>query len=191
MTTTTRTYTKRDSATAVLKKAGVLAAAYNGFIVKTAAGTFEIYQNEAGQFVRQDEVAPAAEETNGVASIVAQALARNAANTERLKSQTKTSVVHSTEDEDEVKPVKKAKAAKSDKKAAKAERAAKAVKNVGADDTGKPVTVSSFMRGMILDGATNQEVWEAAQPLFGLDDKKRGYPAWYRTELKNKGLLAK
>ena len=51
------------------------------------------------------------------------------------------------------------------------------------------VSVASFMRDLILAGHTNEEVWKAAQAAYGLDAKKRGYPAWYRTELRRKGAL--
>ena len=52
-------------------------------------------------------------------------------------------------------------------------------------------TISQACRRMILAGSSNLEVWQYILPTFQCDDKKRGYAAWFRTELKNKGLLAK
>jgi hypothetical protein len=37
-------------------------------------------------------------------------------------------------------------------------------------------------------GKTNEEVWNVIKAQFNLDDKKKGYPAWYRANLKRKGL---
>jgi hypothetical protein len=51
-------------------------------------------------------------------------------------------------------------------------------------------TVSAVARALILAGKTNQEVWIALQKQFNLDDGKRSYPGWYRSEVKRKGLLA-
>ncbi len=51
-------------------------------------------------------------------------------------------------------------------------------------------TCSGVARTMILAGATNKEVWEVIQPKFDLDDKKRSYPAWYRSDLRRRGELA-
>lgn len=70
-------------------------------------------------------------------------------------------------------------------KVAKVEEPAKAEKPKRV----KGKTVSSVAREMILAGATNKEVWEELQRLFGLDDKKRGYPAWYRSDLRRKGMI--
>lgn len=55
----------------------------------------------------------------------------------------------------------------------------------------KSETISQACRRLIMAGKSNLEVWEYIQPTFQCDDKKRGYAAWFRTELKNKGLLAK
>lgn len=188
MNTTTRKYSKRDSATAVLKKAGIAREMYSNFIA-CMGSTFELTQNEDGTFVSHvaadTTVNATVSEANGISAIMAAALARNAANSERLKNATTVSKTHSGDEGDD-EPVKAV------RKAAKLEKVAKKLgkvvaKAVAAGD--KPATCSSVMREMILAGKTNQEVWDHCQPLFGLDDKKRGYPAWYRTELKNKGLL--
>jgi hypothetical protein len=51
--------------------------------------------------------------------------------------------------------------------------------------------ISATARALILDGKTNQEVWEVLRTQFGLDQSKRHYPTWYRCEMKRKGLLPK
>jgi hypothetical protein len=46
---------------------------------------------------------------------------------------------------------------------------------------------SSAARELILAGKTNDEVWAAISAEFDLDAKKRGYPAWYRFQLRKQG----
>ncbi len=45
-------------------------------------------------------------------------------------------------------------------------------------------TVSSTTRALIRAGKTNAEVWEIIKSQFNLDDSKRHYPSWYRSEMK-------
>ncbi len=45
-------------------------------------------------------------------------------------------------------------------------------------------TVASFMRRLITEGKTNEEVFKAASKKFGLDEGKKTYPSWYRSEMK-------
>lgn len=54
----------------------------------------------------------------------------------------------------------------------------------------KRTGISQTARDLILAGKTNVEVWALLQAQFGLDDSKKHYPTWYRSELKRKGLLA-
>lgn len=54
----------------------------------------------------------------------------------------------------------------------------------------KRVGISQTARDLILAGKTNAEVWAVLQAQFKLDDGKKHYPTWYRSELKRKGLLA-
>lgn len=54
----------------------------------------------------------------------------------------------------------------------------------------KRVGISQTARDLILAGKTNAEVWAVLQAQFKLDDSKKHYPTWYRSELKRKGLLA-
>lgn len=53
----------------------------------------------------------------------------------------------------------------------------------------KTDTVSTTMRRLLREGKTNAEIWEICKVKFNLPETKRGYPAWYRRELKLKGEL--
>lgn len=59
------------------------------------------------------------------------------------------------------------------------------VKKVKPEDT----TVSSLSRELILAGKTNKEVWTIIKAKFKLEDNKKHYPAWYRSEMKRSGKL--
>lgn len=52
----------------------------------------------------------------------------------------------------------------------------------------RKVTCTSVSEELIMAGKTNAEVWAVIQPQFNLDDKKKGYPAWYRMNLARKGM---
>jgi hypothetical protein len=49
--------------------------------------------------------------------------------------------------------------------------------------------ISATARALILDGKTNQEVWDVIKEKFNLDNSKRHYPTWYRCEMKRTGRL--
>lgn len=53
----------------------------------------------------------------------------------------------------------------------------------------KRQSVSARCCELILEGKDNKEVWEVIKKEFGLDDKKRGYPAWNRSKLRREGKL--
>ena len=82
-------------------------------------------------------------------------------------------------------------AAKGKKKAAAAAavippaKPAKAKKEAGE----KRVTVSSVARELILKGLDNQKIFDQLHEQFGLDVSKKWYPAWYRSDMRRKGLL--
>lgn len=44
--------------------------------------------------------------------------------------------------------------------------------------------VSSVARQLIKDGKTNKEIWAILKDKFKLDDSKKHYPAWYRSQAK-------
>lgn len=60
-------------------------------------------------------------------------------------------------------------------------------KAVPADKGEKKVSCSAVARDLILAGKTNDEVWVVIAEQFKLDQKKRGYPAWYRFLLRKTG----
>ena len=80
-------------------------------------------------------------------------------------------------------------------KSVKKQAAAKKLLKVGVEGKVKATkserTVSSVARELIVAGKTNAEVWEVISKEFKLDDGKKGYPAWYRSEVKRKGQPAK
>ena len=78
-----------------------------------------------------------------------------------------------------------------------------AAKSTGAAESGAPSTAkkskaaggekkesaSGLFKTLILEGKlTDEQIFSKVQEKFGLDDKKRGYVAWYRNHLKKSGL---
>ena len=57
----------------------------------------------------------------------------------------------------------------------------------GVDKPKRAQSCSSVARDLILAGKTNDEVWVVIAEQFKLDQKKRGYPAWYRFQLRKTG----
>jgi hypothetical protein len=66
---------------------------------------------------------------------------------------------------------------------------AKRLLKIGVEGKPKSDGISATARALILDGKTNQEVWDVLQAKFNLDHSKRHYPTWYRCEMKRTGLL--
>jgi ribosomal protein S11 len=54
----------------------------------------------------------------------------------------------------------------------------------------KKVSVSSFMRQLIREGRTNEQIFEVAKIKFNLPDSKKSYPGWYRAEMIRNGKAA-
>lgn len=50
-------------------------------------------------------------------------------------------------------------------------------------------TVSSVARKLIMEGKTNKEVWAVISEQFNLNDSKKHYPSWYRSDLTRAGKL--
>jgi len=46
---------------------------------------------------------------------------------------------------------------------------------------------TTVSEALIRQGKTNAEVWEIIRVEFNLDEKKRGYPAWYRSRMRRAG----
>lgn len=56
-------------------------------------------------------------------------------------------------------------------------------------DTSKKPSAAARIRDLIMEGKlTDDKIFETVQKEFGLDDGKRGYVAWYRNDLKKKGM---
>jgi len=49
--------------------------------------------------------------------------------------------------------------------------------------------VSSVARQMVVDGKTNEQIWEILVNEFKLDEAKKSYPKWYRNEMLKKGFI--
>lgn len=81
----------------------------------------------------------------------------------------------------EVTEVKPAKAAKTGKKTADKKPTAK--------KPDKPLPISQFCLSMFKAGSDNAEVWAQLQKVYGLDEEKAHYPAWYRSHFRRKGQL--
>jgi len=47
---------------------------------------------------------------------------------------------------------------------------------------GQP-SVASTIRDLIKAGKSNEQIWAIVKPKFTLDDAKKNYPAWYRSQL--------
>lgn len=50
-------------------------------------------------------------------------------------------------------------------------------------------TVSSAAREYILAGHDNKKVFDLLKKEFGLDDSKKSYPCWYRSDMKRKNQI--
>jgi hypothetical protein len=63
---------------------------------------------------------------------------------------------------------------------------------VGTTPQGTPTTtrnVSTVARLLLVNGSTNAEVFAELQREFNLPASRRGYPAWYRSQLTRQGVL--
>ena len=52
-------------------------------------------------------------------------------------------------------------------------------------------SIAATCRELILAGKTDDEIWPVLKKTFKMDDSKRRYIAWYRSEVKRKGQPAK
>lgn len=201
-------YATRDSAVAVLRKAGIEKAAYNNFLV-VKDGKYAPDLN-AGYGDKQEEderaanglkkmaaeaKAPAtsatqelianAEAKAEVADIIAKAKARNAANVKALATPF-TGLGAKPETSTLVAAAKKAPA----KKAAAKGKGKKAPAKEASGE--KNVGISEWIRSQITAGKSNAEILEMSEKAgFDLTGKKRYFPAWYRFDMKKKAEAAK
>lgn len=172
----TKTVTRRDSATAILRKLGVKPRDYDLFItvVPGADGesrTFVVKVTEAKTYLaglKQVEAAQATQDAAAAASADEEAPPkRQASPFDGLVRE----------------PKSKAQRAPAAKKAPKAKPTPKAKGQTWQEKD----TMSNVARRLILEGKTNAEVWEIIQPRYNLDEKKKYYPGWWRFELRRKG----
>lgn len=70
------------------------------------------------------------------------------------------------------------------KKMVKAQKKAEAKVKAKKEPKEPRVTVASRCRELIKSGKDNQEVWDVVAKEFKLDDSKRHYPSWYRSQMK-------
>jgi restriction endonuclease Mrr len=128
-----KTFTRRDSCTAILKKLGVPASDYNQFIWRTTDGRFTVNTEKAELYL--------ASRLQNVAKEVVQG--RNKGATERQAESNQI----------------------------------------------KRPSSASFIRRLILDGKTNQEIFKILQDQFGCGEEKSNHAAWYRSQMRRQGLI--
>jgi hypothetical protein len=77
-------------------------------------------------------------------------------------------------------------------KAAAAKNAAKPAKPAkSAAKADRKASVSGTIQSLISAGKTNAEIWDDVKVQFNMDDSKKYYPAWNRSMMVRKGLIAK
>lgn len=162
MTTTVKVYQTRDSATAYLRKNGVRKDQYDHCIHKTAAG-FECRLPEDDVPMRREAVIEP--KVKAPAAVKPRAPAKA-----KPKAKVKKAVA------------KKIKAVK--QKVTQAERN-KATPGLVERLKQAPKTLSDKIRQLVLQGRSNYEIVLA----LDLPAEHKHYPAWYRGELRRKGLL--
>ncbi len=161
-TTTVKVIAHRDSATSILRKMGVKPRDYNLFIEETSDGKLAVKVGLAEKHLK-DLAGPPPEELKVKAEQVAKVQELRAKLERKVKSE---------------------KAAKASKENF---RAAQAVVNPVTEVPTPGETCSAYSRRMITAGHSNAELWAALVGHFGLDDRKRGYPAWYRHQMRKAG----
>lgn len=157
--TTIKIVTRRDSATAILRKIGIKPRDYDLFIAVAANEKFAVKVGAAEKHLR-DLAGPSPKEL--------QAKAEQAAKVEELR----------TKLERKVRSDKNAKASK------ESFRAAQVVVNEVDIAPENNESCASYSRRVITAGHTNAELWVALVKHFNLDSGKRGYPAWYRHQMR-------
>jgi len=162
-----KSVSKRDSATAILRKMGIKKEDYDKFIMKVGSA-FEVNIAAAEASLKSTAPAPAAK-----------------SQAKPAKAATKAA-----------KAAKPAKAAKSQAKPAKAvtkpARAAKPVTQLY-DPYKRPITVRTVRSAIIegvLAGKSNDAIWADVNKEFGKQpEKHKHYPAWYRGQLRRNKII--
>lgn len=178
-----KSYARRDSATALLRKMGISQADYNQFI--TLVGSeYKVDVTAAEDHLGDDDEAleldPEVDDI--VSDIVGGKKTFYQGMAALLKPEPKATKKVAKVVEPKVAKVVEPKATK---KVVKVQEP----KAVEPTKTAEEMTVSDVARTLILEGKTNEEVWAVIKAQFDLDDSKKSYPSWYRCELKRKGQL--
>lgn len=154
-------YTRRDSATAALRKLGIEKTDYHRFI--------DVLKDEDGTLFVVD--------VDAAKAFVARAAAP------KVVVPVKLDPVGNSE------AAKRTAAQKGSSKAITRSTSPKGGRPVAVKSATR--SVSSVARALLAAGKTNEQVWAVIKAEFKLDDGKKGYPAWYRAEMLRKGLLKK
>ncbi len=166
----TKFYKTRDAATSALRKLGVNARDYNLFISKDDTGTILIVDLGAAE-----------------SHVAAQAAPDELPQTTLADEPSEQKHNHPGGDLGLISDAINPPAAKKIRRAKKV--GGKKLNGAKTPSLGREGSVSFVARSLIMAGKTNQEVWDAISVEFQLGDSKRLYPAWYRRELKLKGML--
>lgn len=161
--TTIKTVARRDSATTILRKLGVKPRDYNLFIEVTADDQFAVKVGAAEKHLK-DLAGPSPKEQ---AEKIEQA-----AKVEHLRT----------------KLVRKVKSEQNDLASKASFRAAQVVVNAVTEAPNDGESCASYARHLIKAGHSNAEIWVALVEHFKLNDAKRGYPAWYRHQMRKTGV---
>lgn len=217
-TSSVKFYSTRDSAVAVLRKAGIAKADYAKHLVLTG-GKFgadvnlelstslpETAEPETTAAVTTADTTVDATETvdeeETADALVERAKTRNKENTDRLKNNPFQGLVKEEQPPKKAATKAEVKKTKADAKATAKAQAKDAIAKAAAKKTPKvkKVTeekastkngISEFIRGHIKAGKTNKEILELAEKAgHDLTGKKRYFPAWYRWDLARKEAAA-
>lgn len=178
-----RSYTRRDSAVDFLRKQGVPARDYALLITidNTQPKPYSIDEEFLAEYLSPKSKAPKSKKSS---------LPFEPDKTIPTKDSKKPVL-----DETPAKPIKSKKTSKkSAKSTAKPKKPMTVVKNLDGTKKGKGVydrgrTVSSVARELILKGLDNNTIYAELVKEFDLGPEKKYYPAWYRSELRKKGVI--
>ena len=178
-----RHYEKRDSATAALRKLGIKKEQYDEYIKTKVVSGVTIYETDlpaAEQYLLDvGGAAPSTGHPAGPKWPFSEPKGKAPAPKTQLKPE------HAKLFDEKISKEAKARPGKNeDPKLVK-----KAIEKPVKEAKAGPESVSAAMRRLVLEGKTNDEVWAVCKKLFKLDDSKKGYPAWYRNQLKKSGQL--
>jgi len=164
-----KVYTRRDSATAFLKKLGVPTTAYNQFITKHTDDDGDLFEVDAAGAYKYCTPAKA---TSVSKRAEASQVERRAGMSDLVEAQKSTAQA--------LKETAETLASLKQKPGKKGHTFPRATSER---------TVSSVARALVIEGKSNDEIWKVLKQEFKLDPSKKHYPAWYRSEAKRKGLI--